>query len=449
VRLQDWWFTSLLAGPEELRPPLRSDLNADVVIVGAGACGLAAALRFLGSGKKVVLLDRNVCGGSSTGKSAGFLTPDSELELSDLLRRFGPEGARDLWEVPSRGIRIMTDAVAKHGIACDLIPQDSLFVSKGADGWKAVAREADARRQLGYPYRLYSEGEVPTVLGSTRYSGAVRYPECFGINALRYAQGVKRALVAGGIDVYESTEVRALHDHTVRTHLGSVTAEQIIVCADKPTPAFSPYVRNVYHAQTFLSISEPLRESEIHDLFPDRPVQCWDTDLIYTYWRLTGDARLLVGGGSLYSTYARNDTTGPRIVSRVIRRLKELVPAIRPAEFIQYWPGRIDMTRDLLPTIVRDPEHPWIHHVLGCVGLPWATFCGDFVAGQLLATDDATVEARKYYRYFRPDRRFPMPVSLETFLGKKVVFTLSNTWAKYYEVDRPPVVSREASPPPK
>ncbi|MGI0130958.1 MAG: NAD(P)/FAD-dependent oxidoreductase, partial [Thermoplasmata archaeon] len=327
MRLQDWWYTSLLTIRGELRPPLNADLHADVVIVGAGAAGLAAALRLLGSGKKVVLLDRNICGGSSTGKSAGFLTPDSELELSDLVRRFGPQGARDLWDVPTRGIRIMTDAVAKYGIACDLLPQDSLFVAKGREGDKDVRREADARHQLGYPYRLYSAEEVPSVLGSPQYAGAVRYPECYGINAMLYAQGVKRALVDGGVEVYESSEVRSLSDHTVRTHLGSVTAEQILICADKPNPAFSPYVRNVYHAQTFLSISEPLREAEIHDLFPERPVQCWDTDLIYTYWRLTGDRRLLVGGGSLYSTYARNDTTGPHIIEGVIRRLKAMLPS--------------------------------------------------------------------------------------------------------------------------
>lgn len=94
--LQDWWYTTLLGMSESIEPPLRGEVKTDVLIIGGGAAGLAAALRFIGIGKKVVLLERNICGGSSTGKSAGFLTPDSELELSQLLRRYGKRSQRPM-----------------------------------------------------------------------------------------------------------------------------------------------------------------------------------------------------------------------------------------------------------------------------------------------------------------------------------------------------------------
>ena len=47
---------------------------------------------------------------------------------------------------------------------------------------------------------------------------------------------------------------------------------------------------------------------------------------------------------------------------------------------MQFWPGQIDATRDLLPIIARPPEHPHVRFILGCVGIPWATFCGSFAA---------------------------------------------------------------------
>ena len=76
----------------------------------------------------------SICGGSSTGKSGGFLTPDSELELSQLKRRFGPQGAKDLWEVPVRGIDRMLSVIAENNIECSLQKQDSLFLGKGRSG---------------------------------------------------------------------------------------------------------------------------------------------------------------------------------------------------------------------------------------------------------------------------------------------------------------------------
>ena len=430
--LQNWWFTTLLGRGTPLQAPLQADIEADVLIIGGGAAGLAAALRLMGSGLKVVLLERNICGGSSTGKSAGFLTPDSELELSQLIRRFGPEGARQLWEVPTKGIEIMRSAIGRHELVCDFIPQDSLFLGNDPSGWNDVVTESVSRERLGYGHALYAAGELPAILGSRAFTGGIRYSGTYGIDALQYAQGVKQVLLRGGVAVYEASEVRRIEDHRAFTHLGSVKAGAIIFCADKPKPELTPYSRNVYHAQTFLSISEPLTDKEVEAMFPAGQLQCWDSDLVYSYFRLTGDQRLLLGGGSMFTTFARQDTTEPDVILHVIEKFKAKFPMLRNVQFIQYWPGRIDCTRDLLPTVGRDRDHPWIHFVLGCVGLPWATFCGDFAARHVL--NDAS-EDKRYYHYFRADRPFLLPLWSEKLLGKQLVFSLNNGWSKYYQVD--------------
>lgn len=125
--LQNWWFTTLLGSRNPIQPPLNKEINADVLIVGAGAAGISAAYSLLGKGLKVVVLEKNIFGGSSSGKSAGFLTPDSELELSQLIRRFGTKGAADLWSVATKGVDLMAQHVKTHQIECDFQVQDSLF----------------------------------------------------------------------------------------------------------------------------------------------------------------------------------------------------------------------------------------------------------------------------------------------------------------------------------
>ena len=416
-----------------IRPPLRGDIKTDVLIVGAGAAGIAAALQIAGSGRRVVMLEKNIFGGSSTGKSAGFLTPDSELELSQLLRKYGTQGAKDLWEVAAKGVDIMVENIKKHKIECDLQVQDCLFVGKGASGLKDVEDEVNARKKLGYSSTMYKGSEEPSVNGSNGYSGAIRYTGTYGVNPLLYAQGMKQVLLDLGVEIFVSSEVLTWKEKTVLSHLGSVTAEKMIFCIDKPKPDLTRYSESVYHAQTFLSISEPLSQSDIASLFPQGPLQCWDSDLIYTYFRLTGTNRLLVGGGDMMTTYAKNDTTSHRVMDKVIRGLKEKIPVIRPLRFIQYWQGRIDMTRDLIPTVLVDPEHPWAHFVLGCVGLPWATFCGDFAARNVL--DNKELDNEKFYTFFSPNRKFLLPIWLEGLLGKRIVFTVNNAWAKYRQKD--------------
>lgn len=184
--LQNWWYTTLLGTDDPIEPPLAADVKADVVVVGAGMAGLSAALRLSESGRAVVLIDRNICGGSTSGKSAGFLTPDSELELSQILRRFGVEGARHLWDVPVQGIALITSTVREHAIACDLQRQDSLFLANDRSGIADVREEVEARQRLGYPVTEYTAAQVAKVIGSDRFYAGVRYSETYGIDALRY-----------------------------------------------------------------------------------------------------------------------------------------------------------------------------------------------------------------------------------------------------------------------
>jgi len=431
--LQNWWFTTLLGIEDPIRPPLTSDIRADVLIVGAGAAGLSAALYFTGKGLKVVVLEKNICGGSSSGKSAGFLTPDSELELSQLIRRFGDKGAKDLWSVPVNGIERMKTAILNHNIACDFQTQDSLFLGIGNSGWEAVKEEMQSRQQLGFEQTLYHKDALSNVIDTDAYSGAVRYKETYGVDALLYCQGLKKVLLEHDIAIYEATEVLTVNDHCAKTHLGSVTADQIIFCADKIEKKLSHFSENIYHAQTFLSISEPLDDRLVAALFPDNRFQCWDSTLVYSYFRLTGDNRILLGGGDMLTTFSKSDVNSSRVIDKVIRNFKKNFPQLSDLKFIQYWPGRIDTTRDLLPTIVKDDAAPWMHFVLGCVGLPWATFCGHFAARH--AYDTAGQTDHHYYDYFRADRHFFVPLWMEKIIGKQLVFSINNGWAKYYQKD--------------
>ena len=431
--LQNWWFTTLLGIKEPIRPPLQKDIKADVLIVGAGAAGLSAAYHFIGKGLTVVVVEKNICGGSSSGKSAGFLTPDSELELSQLIRRFGKTGAADLWSVATTGVRMMADRIARHSLECDFQVQDSLFLGIGESGWSDIKEEMEARKSLGFQQTLYDKKSVRSVIGSDYYSGAVRYPGTFGVDALLYCQGMKRVLLDAGIRIYEASEVLSIDGHCAKTHLGSVTADQIIFCADKLKPSVTHFADHVYHAQTFVSISEPLSDGMVNEMFPGGRFQCWDSTLVYSYFRLTGNNRILLGGGDMLTTFSKNDVNSSRVIDGVIRRFKEAFPTLKDLKFIQYWPGRIDTTRDLLPTIVRGEKRPWFHFVLGCVGLPWATFCGDFAARH--AFDDSACNDGHYYEYFRAGRRFFLPLWMEKFVGKRFVFSINNGWAKYYQRD--------------
>jgi gamma-glutamylputrescine oxidase len=164
---QCWWNTTLLVKQFKYCPPLGKDIKCDILIVGAGMSGMNAALEFAGSGLKVVVIDHNMVGGSSSGRSAGFLTPDSELELHQLVRRYGVALAREIWDIPCRGIERIVDSVKKHDIECGLLEQDSLFLGLRKSGREGVEEELECRKSVGFSdQKLYDEQALKGILGA-------------------------------------------------------------------------------------------------------------------------------------------------------------------------------------------------------------------------------------------------------------------------------------------
>ena len=429
--LQNWWYTTLLTTNVDVKLPLRENISCDVLVIGGGIAGLHAALHLVQNGRRVVLLERNICGGSSTGKSAGFLTPDSELELNQLIRRYGPEDAKKVWGIAAQGVDQIVQTAKQHGFNCDLQEQDSLYVGIGRSGKKAVQEEIDARAKLGFPSTLHDAATLPRINTGRGYTAAIQYSGTYGINPMLYAQELKDFLGKQGARIYESTEVMRIEDHTAFTHLGSVTADHIIVCMDKMPASFNPVAQQTYHAQTFLAISEPLSDHDIHAMLPSANVMCWDSLLVYSYYRLTGDRRLLLGGGSALTTFLPKDITVASVINGVIKDFKNRFPMLARVNFIQYWPGRIDTTKDLIPIVDFDPAMAHLQFVLGCVGLPWAAFSGYYAARRLLEP----AFCHEYCDYLKINRWYLVPSAMQRVLGKMLTFSLNNAYSKYYQKD--------------
>ena len=166
---QNWWFTTLLIKQFKYCPPLSKSLRCDVLIVGGGVSGINAAAEFVKQGKSVVLIERNIVGGGSAGRSAGFLTPDSELELHQLVRRYGPKAAREIWDAPLRGIERLVNGIKNFDIQCGL----------------AVEEEMECRKSVGFTdQQTYDEQSLKTIIGSEGFSAGIRYGGTYGINPL-------------------------------------------------------------------------------------------------------------------------------------------------------------------------------------------------------------------------------------------------------------------------
>jgi len=404
---------------------LRKNIKTDVVIVGGGMAGLSAAQSFAEKGRSVVLLEKNYCGAGASGKSSGFITPDSEYNLTHFRHLFGSDNAKKLWAFVTSGVEFIRNNITTHDLYCDYQVQDCLITAHGARDVAKIKTDHQTRLHLGYESTFYEANELVKILGSKNYCGGMRYSGTFGINTYLYCQAMREVLEKRGVQIFEETPVLQIDTNGVQTPTGTIQADQIIVCVDRFAPNLGKLTHDIYHAQTFLMMSSPLSDNDIRKIFPEKNLMVWDTDLIYQYYRLTPDNRFMIGGSNLLSIFRGKEQHDNQCMFKKLQSYtKKKFPDVS-INFEYFWPGLIGVSKDIIPIADYDPTSKNIYYISGAAGLPWAAALGHYAAEKII--DGKT----DFDTYFSLSRKFPVGNALQSIIGKRAAFAVSNLISLY------------------
>ena len=420
---ENWLHTGSLNIKTPYCPPLEGNIKTECLVIGGGFTGLHAALRLIDAGKGVILIEKRICGGSSSGQSAGFLTPESEEDLRQIIARYGEKKAKIIYNIPLKGVQLIVNTAKKYNFNCDLRKQDSFYFSIKEKDNKYIKEEAEYKKENKMPYELYNEKTIKKVHPGKNYILGLKYPGSYGINSFAYCQEMKNLLLKKGVKIYEDSEVHKIEGNIAKTHLGSVTAKNILICVDKLKAEIDDDLSNkYYHMQTYLAISEPLSKEEMKAIFPKGELMCWDTEIIYIHYRPVAGNRLIVGGSSPWATYLPEYYYSPKIIKNFINSLRTNFPIIKNLEFTHYWSGMLDVTKDLVPIADYDKKDKSIQYALGCAGLNWAAYCGDYLARRVI-NPEGTEDLKEF---LGADRKFFISERFQKIFGKRISFALSH-----------------------
>jgi len=414
---QVFWY---LNNPVEITP-LTDDISTEVLVVGGGMAGLTAAQAFAEKGCKVILIEKNYCGAGASGKSSGFITPDSELSLFELEHMFSAQIGNKIWKLIGSGVDVIADNIKKYDIDCDYQVQDTLVVANTARAFKNdIEKEYKKRQESGYPSTLYDRAQVRSVIGSDDYAGGISYGGTFGIQGYKYCFGMKQALQKQDVQIYEETPAIDIQEKKVITPQATITADTIIVCTDRFEPAAAILWNKIYHVQTFLMLSSPLSDDQVKQIFPAQPFMVWDTDMVYQYFRLTGDNRLMMGGSDVFYTYAKNEShNNERIAKKLMNYCRTKFPSVA-VEFEYIWPGLIGISKDVFPVAGFDEKMPSVYYIAGACGLPFAAALALHCADRIINNNT------EFDQQLSPYRAFTLGSGIQRILGTRLTFALSN-----------------------
>ncbi len=324
----------------------------DVVVIGAGCTGLAAARAVARGGGSVAVLDKAAFGDGGSARSAGLVRAGLRPGARDLAARYGRQRAKVLFGASLDAIASLQRLIADERIACDCECVGQIQAADSAARFEAFRTEQEVlARDFNHRVDLVPASLQDTEIGTTSYHGLLVDADGLVIHPLKDLHGLACAAIAAGARLHERTAVtrvtRAGVGFKVTAAGRTIIARDVIAATAGYTDAALPALRRRMVPGAVSAIATaPLPPDLTARLLPRRRMVS-DTATLPHCFRLSDDNRLVFGRRS---PGHRANAAGSADEARLLQReMSELFPALRDVPVEYAWSGRVDLTRDMLP----------------------------------------------------------------------------------------------------
>jgi glycine/D-amino acid oxidase-like deaminating enzyme len=387
---------SATAPPAPDCPALPGAVDTDIAIVGAGYCGLSAALHLAERGHDVTVLEAHEPGWGASGRNAGHCTPDWTYNTPDgVTASYGTDYGERLNDLQSGAGALVFELIERHGIDCDARQTGTVsVVRKGNDKALAACRaKAEQWTRRGKAVEMLDEAGVSAQVGSDRFQAALMFHEGGNLQPLAFSRGLAVAAQKAGAAVHGHTAVTGIHrDGSARggnggwrltTAHGDVRARKVLLATNAHRSGLWPGLDSAYYPVASALGATPPVAPDIRDRMLPHGQSFAELGSGFFFFFDAAGRLIIGGGGGLGVNNNARDSA-----AWLGRRLNGVFPYLGPISFDYFWNGWLDVSPTRLPGLHELADGLYAAVGFSGRGVPTATAMGR-EAAQFLATGDA------------------------------------------------------------
>ncbi len=390
--------------PLPVAPGQALPAEVDVLIVGAGYTGLAAATETALAGRSTLVLDAGPLGGGCSSRNGGQVAFSIKPDHAVLVARHGAAIADGIYREGMEAVDELRTRATRGGLDCDWRDVGCFVAAHTRRHYDALVRAAEGQpRGFEAPFEVVPAARQSEAVDSPLYHGGVVFPGDAAVHPLRLVNALHREAVAAGAQFASHCAVRGIaragDGYEVDTATGRVRARRVLIATNGYTGAFSPWHRRrVLPIGSYIVATEPLDPALVARLIPHGR-NLGDTRRVVIYVRPSPDGRRILFGGRA----AAGETDIARCVPRLRRMLAELFPPLADVAITHAWMGFVGFTFDTMPHL---GQRDGLYYSMGYCGqgIPSATYYGRRVGrwmadrpGGETVLQDLPFPARPYY----------------------------------------------------
>lgn len=324
---------------------VETDLECDVLVIGAGLLGSSTALHLAEQGVDTILIDKDRIGSAASGRNGGQLTPGlARWEAADMMKQFSHEDAKKLWHFTSvESMQLIDDISNRYDLQLDR-KHGHITAAIHPGHMTGLKEGVEARQALGdhYSYTV-DKDKLYDYIKCNNYFGGVIDDLGGHIHPLALNRGLAYGFLTHGGRIFENTQALTVdekHDGVyVQTEKGFIKAKKGVVLAvhSSTFELLKENRQTTIPFYTYVGVTAPL-EMDAKELLPhDHPV--YDTQLQIDYYRNVSKNRLLFGGQGTGTCWGDE-----QILSYLQERIHHVFPQIENLKMDFAWSGTTDLT---------------------------------------------------------------------------------------------------------
>jgi gamma-glutamylputrescine oxidase len=330
---------------------LKSEIRADVCVVGGGFTGLSTALHLAQSGYKVAILEAQRIGFGASGRNGGQVSGGQRMDQEGLEGILGDEHAKELWDISQQSVDLVRN-LSSDMEDCGVV--DGIIHTAHR---KRYVKEEHAytdhlRKKYGYDkIQNLSLEETHHLVNSPAYFGGTLDMGAGHIDPLRYALGLARKCINLGVEIYEQSKVinvKSGDTAKIKTQNGSISAKFVVLACNGYLGRLNSRVAaRVMPINNFIIATEPMSEDAQEALIKNNHAVA-DSKFVVNYFRFSPDRRLLFGGSESYGYKF------PRDIAAAVRKpMLEIYPQLKNTRIDYAWGGTLGITMNRMPHFER------------------------------------------------------------------------------------------------
>jgi len=368
--------------PEVARAPLPD--RADVVVVGGGYAGLAAARRFAEHGRSVVVVEASPFSAGASTRNGGMVIPELKAGPGALHRAYGDLGTR-MHAAVNEAFDWTEQLIADEHIDCNYQRSGQLFLAHNEVTRRTLKATADDHIAHGEDVRYLEGDDLHGEIGSTVYASGMVIARTGGLQPARFHAGLLRRCMNIEVQLHDRTRALSIADdgagaHTVITDRGPIRTHLVFVATNATADALLPQLQQrVLPVGSFIVATEKLDPDLAHSVSPRNRMLVDAKNLLF-YWRLTPDGRLAFGGRK-----SLRSTTVSEAADFLYDSMVRVHPQLGDIAIDFAWGGEVALTVDRLPHV---GSFGRVGYATGCNGsgvalMPWlGTQMADAMIGE-------------------------------------------------------------------